>query len=284
MTVRLTEPLIRKDSAGAFDIDWKEGVAKAVRKTYHWPVIARELRVRTAIDSVKRKAKDQDLFAWQMLKPYGIEWNATADSAALCGPAREQLYRLLLLGLEPIGKTQARSSVAISPANQGAVVVTAPDYLVTLQTPALLIDPSRHLAPGGSIGSAKEDDLRQEYEEVWTSLSHGSLELINYFQRCSLAGGEYYWRRFSKAKGQYKPYLLSDAGSTFLLKAVVGQESEGLGKLNEWRSHGLPLSQEICAFYRIPNDVKVQWDHCPYVPQNGYGEIAVNEKCPYPEA
>jgi hypothetical protein len=154
--------------------------------------------------------------------------------------------------------------------------------VVTLQTPALLIDPGRHLAPGGKNGSAREEDLEREYQDVWQELSEGSLRMASYFQRCTLAGGEYFRRRFLGKDAQYKPYLLSSEGSTFLLEPASGEENAARAYLDSWLRSGLPLSRSVRTFYRIPDEPKIQWAHCPYVPENGYGEIAVNDRS-YPE-
>jgi hypothetical protein len=276
--------------AGAFDIDWKERERDKVRGDYGWPKRIRdagapklkwELRVRTGIDSARRKAEDERLFAWKMLLPYGFEWIARVETSRVSEAARSQLEALLRFGLEPLGKTKALAESTPTVA-QPAPTPAAP-YVVTLQTPALLIDPSRRLALHGGIGSAREDDLEREFQDVWQELSNGSLLLANYFQRGSLAGGQYFQRRFARANARYKPYLLSSEGSTFLLEPVRGREKEASACLDEWLRMGLPPSESVRRFYDIPDDLADQWKHCPYLPENGYGEIAVNDHGPYPE-
>lgn len=278
-----TEPFVRESKVGAFDIDWKEPVQEQVRQKYNWPAIQREIRVRTAIESETRRSKDEQLFGWRMLVPRGLEWVARVDCSGLSPGARQQLHQLFSFGLEPIGKSKTFARVSAKVAEAVRVDV-ADRYVVTLQTPALLIDPSRRLAPGGEIGSTSEADLQIEFRDIWDDLSDGSLELVNYFQRSYLAGGRYFARRFLKSLEQYKPYLVSSPGSTFLLRPVAGRESDAIQCLASWSNQGLPLSQRVCDFYGIPQDPKVQWEHCPYLPENGYGEITVNQSSPYPEA
>jgi hypothetical protein len=289
--VRRREPEAGKAAnvpkAGSFDIDWKDKHRKKVREAYGWPDLKWELRVRTAIDSTLRKAGDQQLFAWQTVQPYGLEWIARVDASRVSEPAREQLEGLLRFGLEPIGKTKALATTILTAADP-QTVRAAPRYVVTLQTPGLLIDPGRRLAPNGALGSSKEEDLEREFQDVWKEISDGSLRPVNYFQRCVLAGGEYFQNRFlGRSRGrrpyQYKPYLLSVEGSTFLLEPVDGKEREACACLTEWMQTGLPLSESVRKFYGIPDDPATQWKHCPYVPENGYGEIAVNEPSPYKE-
>jgi hypothetical protein len=252
-----------------------------VKRDFGWPELKYELRVRTSIDSTRRKAADEQLFAWKMLKPYGLEWVAGVDTSRISGGARRQLESLLRFGVEPLGKTKALAKVVLSTAQEPAGL-TAP-YVLTLQTPALLIDPSRRLARDGKIGTAREEDMSAELQDVWSGLSDGSLRLANYYQRCELAGGEYFRRRFLGTRVPYKPYLLSLEGSTFLLEPVPGKEPLAIGHMNQWRRLGLPLSRQVLDFYGIPVDLTHQWKHCPYLPENGYGEVAVNEVSPYRE-
>ena len=274
---------LRGGKAGAFDIDWKEPVKKQVRERFRWPKLERELRVRVSIDSALGKAADQDLFAWRMALPHKTDWFGRVDASELSTAAREQLERLLRFGVEPIGKTKALATTEIREAPQPAPQPVG-SFVVTLQTPALLIDPSRRLAPAGNIGSGRHEDLRLELIDAWSDLSGGSLTLVSYFQRCTLAGGKYFQQRFLGTKRPYRPYLLSNAGSTFLLKPANGRDDDARECLRRWERKGLPLSAGVRAFYAIPDAWDQQWRHCPYLPENGYGEIAVNQAGPYPEA
>ena len=79
--------------------------------------------------------------------------------------------------------------------------------------------------------------------------------------------------------------LLTEAGSTFLLKPVAGREEDARKWLEEWARHGLPLSQQVRTFYEIGDTPeRAQWMQCPYLPENGYGEIRVNSTARFPEA
>jgi hypothetical protein len=256
------------DRALKFDIDWKEEMAEHVAQQYGWPRIETELRVRTAIDPEKRRADDGKLFAWQMLAPYGYEWKATVETDGISHEAREQLERLLRFGVGPLGKTKALAEASIQSAG-APHVAQAESYAVVLQTPALLLNPEN------LIGSSSERDLEREYGRAWDELSGGALELAQYFQRCSLTGGEYFEKRFHLKRDQYKPYLLCDAGCAFLLKPVAGRESDARDRLALWVKRGIPIAKSLCAFYKIPEDEASQWRHCPYLPENGYGEVAI---------
>jgi hypothetical protein len=124
--------------------------------------------------------------------------------------------------------------------------------------------------------------MRREYEDAWRSLSRGALELVSYFHRVSLAGGDYLKNRFQHKQSEYRPYLLTDAGSTFVLRAS-GAEASTL--IDCWARFGLPLQKEVAVFYGLPvNDPTNWWQRCPYLPENGYGEILVNAAPRYPLA
>lgn len=97
-----------------------------------------------------------------------------------------------------------------------------------------------------------------------------------------MAGGEYFHRRFGRLQ-QYKPYLLAEAGSTFLLEPVPGREEDARAALEQFARRGLPLRKSVRDYYGIPEEREQQWARCPYIPHNGYGEVAVNSQQIWPE-
>lgn len=253
-----------------FRIDWKEDEIEDVLRQSGWPAnLTRELRVRTAISGEIRKAKDEDLFAWQAVVPHGYEWIAIADVSGLSEAARKQLAAVLEFGVEPLGKTKAYASVCFE-GEEAPALQLSKDYQIVLQSPALLIDP-REIE--GARRGEEVAKLRAEYERVWQQLS-SSLRLINYFGACSLAGGEYFYRRFQQPNG-YKPYLLSEAGTTFLLEAAPGCEEQARKAIEGLLRTGMPIRDVLCDYYGIPKDRKEQWKCCPYAPNNGYGEVVL---------
>ncbi|MBI1358247.1 MAG: hypothetical protein GC160_28260 [Acidobacteria bacterium] len=267
----------------AFDIDWKDGIRDLVESCYGWPKLHRQVRVRTRFDSAKARADegvdDQggSLFAWRMIEPFSREWVCTVDLSGLSPTAREQLTQLLeSFGLGPLGKSKAWANVEVT-ACQAPGVQASGSYCVTLQTPALLTAPGRQLAKDGTLGMTDAEVLERELRAAWSELSDGSLILVDYFQRCSLSGGSYLLARFSAKGLDYRPYLLSDAGSTFLLAGAEGRQEKAASLLAQWRRKGLPLAESVRHFYGITDDPDWQWRDCPYLPENGYGEIAVDE-------
>ncbi len=259
-----------------FDIDWKDKTRTKALDRIGWPKVPTELRVRTAIDSSLRKAKESALFAWQMLVPYEHEWVGTVDVSGLTDKARRQLEALIRFGIEPLGKTKSRAHTELTKA-PASTVKPQPYYIVVLQTPALLLNPEP------LTGSSSALDLEEQYQLSWSDLSGNSLKMTNYFQRCSLAGGRYFQKRFQYRQDRYRPYLLCDEGSAFLLEPVAGQEEQAQAALQRWANRGLPLPAAVRGFYQLPPvESSEDWRLCPYLPENGYGEVAVNGKTDFP--
>ncbi len=260
-------------AAPTFSIDWKE--SGDVKQRFGWPDLQRELRVRTAMDRKSRRSKDQQLFAYEMIVPDDHEWEAMIDLSRITEDRDKvllQLIDLLSYGMNGWGKTKAFATTFI--AGQYNAIAPGPSrgmYVITLQTPALLCDPHQLNEASG------HKQLYAAYSELWKELSGGSLELVRFFASQSLTGGFYLHQRFQPDK-DYHPWLLTDAGSVFVLKqsdCPKGAAAQPIVK--NWLWHGLPLPDWANIRYGKNgagngND----WQNCPYIPQNGFGEIAVN--------
>lgn len=273
------EPVLIHDQAPAFAVDWKNG--SDVEAAFGWAQPRRELRVRTAIDSDKRRARDEHLFAYERIIPDGFVWAARVflegvpkeDRAAVEG----QLRGLLAGGLECLGKTKVAASVAVHKTGHWGPLPTCPDridgkWFVTLQTPAILCDPEP-LDEG-----CGEAELHEAYAAAWHDLSGGALSLDRFLAKQALAGGRYLAGRFG-AGGGYYPYLLTELGSLFVLAPAPGCEEEARTCLTHWLTHGLPLPSWAETRYARNGKPGDRWENCPYLRDNGYGEIAVNLAC-----
>lgn len=271
------------DDPVTYSPDWKHEDERTVDGRFgrHWPPT--ELRVRTAIESSKRKARDEALFAYEMVRSKGYAWYATIDlsSAGETAPAvRQQLVGLLSDGIRGVGKTKARLRVEVLEAPPERFVGSRAEavqgqYVVTLQTAAILADP-RILT-----GSRSEEVLLRAYREVFHELSDGGLYLERFFARQFLQGGIYLYKRFQQGRvngeGQampYEPYLLTRAGSVFVL--TVADEKKARGHIQRWRVCGLPVPEWAKKWYARNGKDGAHWSNLPYTPENGYGEIAVN--------
>lgn len=254
-------------TAPKFAVDWKSH--NYVQNHFGWADPERELRVRTSIDSSRRKAKDEQLFAYDMVVPQGKAWFCQIDLSAVPEEHRvkveSQLRDLLSHDLRGLGKTKSRLKVDIIA--QGAASpkhISQSDprdgvWVVTLQTPALLCDPAK----------VDEENLHTAYAKVWSQFSEDSLRLKHFYAQQSLAGGFYLYRRFQQSK-DYSPWLLTDAGSVFVLESEPDQQSHAQVCIDYWLAHGLPLP--AWAEIRYGN----HWTSCPFLREGGYGEIAVN--------
>lgn len=260
--------------APVFAVDWKDD--SDVRKSFGWLEPARELRVRTAIDWGRRRAMDEQLFAYDMVVPAGLEWLAHLDLTGV--PAAEraavvgQLGQVLDSVPVRIGKTKARTEIAIRPDKTlcpkwpSGVEPIDGRWLVCLQSPALLTDPSR-LDEGSG-----EADLRAAYEAAWNELHGGRLTLERFFASQSLRGG-YLVHRFQPGR-PYNPFLLTDAGSVFVFvpaESAAAADVESI--MRRWLDHGLPLPRWAKERYGD------SWQTCPFRREEGFGEVAVNLPC-----
>ena len=262
-------------AAPAFAVDWKE--YDDVFTRFGWPHVKKELRVRTALCRSYRKAANKQLFAYEMVVPDGLEWLATIDLSNVTDAtksdiedrrfreaAKSQLIDLLLHGLHGWSKTKSSATVSISECTLDTepVMVDEEYYIVTLQTPALLIKPGSLDETSGQV------QLEAVYNEAWNQLSDNNLQLHNFFARQSLAGGYYLHKRFRGNK-EYYPWLLTDAGSVFVFKATDTEKAKKI--IREWLRYGLPLPKDVSKDGNT-------WKNCPFIPENGYGEIMLTKE------
>lgn len=271
-------PVLIDGRAPSFAVDWKRPQEGEARRRFGWPEVDRELRLRTAIDRVYRRAEDEKLFGYEAVRPGDLVWRAAVDLADVPEADRPavvgQLLAVLKLGFQGVGKTGAEAAVEERPrAQEGATPAPLTDrggrrvWLVTLQTPALLADPA------GLGEGAGDRELHAAYAAAWRGLGGPTgLELVRFFSQERLVGG-YQTQRFRKARGagaetSYRPYLLSEAGSVFVLAAE--DEAKAAALLDGWMRHGLPLPGWVRERY---GDT---WQTNPFTRQDGYGEIAVN--------
>lgn len=285
----LKEPHLFNGQAPAFPIDWKTKAWMAANATRKWGATHKDLRVRTAMDYEKARSKESDLFAYECIRPVRENDDQPTSTTRWLGwidfsfetdrDERRQLIasakQLLDKGLHFLGKTKAvgkidwldtqpetwRSNLAIE--NGG--------WRVMLSTPALL-------TPIDQLQNASTT-LFDAYAHYWAKVSGGSLTLSHYFAWQRLAGGKYAWERRQKPvlKKDYRPWILTLPGSVFFLKPT-GDETTATDHLLKWREAGLPLSAKVLECYAPKVEKGSLWNHLPYVPQNGFGEIAVNAK------
>ncbi len=283
-------PGLINGKAPAFTADWKWKDYQAVRQRFGWPSdLVTKLRVRTAIDIDHRRAKDSELFAMELLVPDEHEWLCRVDFTDVPTNDRSmvvnQLKTLLNYGLVGLGKTKVSVTVKISnapvPGRKSLIEPLAiqyngkvlPVWIVTLQTETLMINPKKIAGP--ELCTA--ENLQKQYEEYWAGVSPG-VQLHTFYAAQSLRG-RYLTHRFQADK-PYNPYLLTQAGSVFLLTAQEDDIREAGNILAALQEDGLPLPANWPAeLYGQSAGTKPTWQECPWLPENGFGEIKVNLSC-----
>ena len=267
----------QKPAAPSFQIDWKPHEHDDVNKLFGRVEPPGELQVRTSIE--RKRAKEAELFAYEKIVPDGFEWYARVDLSRITNDAERaaveiELRDLLVRELRDLGKTKANAAIeAQPPLTIPSVKKSKPKarggiWALTLQTPAVLCDPRELNEASG------EPELRAAYQQTWSDISNGALELVRYFAAQSLAGGKYLHDRFQASK-PYNPFLLTDAGSVFVLKPTRG-EDVAAPLVADWLLQGLPLPRWAIELYTRGDHDGAHWSNNPFIPENGYGEIAVN--------
>ena len=291
-------PGLINGEAPAFCADWKTSDRTAVNEAMGWTEPGRKvLRVRTRMDLDTRRSRDEALFAYEMVDPRGFVWIGRADFESVPesdrARTRSALEALMEFGLRFLGKTKADADVETGEAETEEVPppVDGNKWAVTLQTPAPMVsagdlspdaladdvladtDISGDDASGGA--PAAKGILFTAYDNFWDNISGGALSLVRFFAEQRLEGG-YLHKRFQGHR-PYNPFVLTAERSVFLLKSKAGRETDACDALKDWVRNGLPLDERIFSEYE--KDGKVTWRQCPYVKENGFGEIAVNMPC-----
>lgn len=286
----------RVDAAGhaygpiAFQTDWKDAQREPLTEQQGWGTTQTYLRVRTDVDAAGQ-AKTAGLFAYQCrVAPLDAQgrpqtrWLFDLDLAAI-PPADHaavwaELEQLLACGLAPLGKTDARVDVAALADDEPGCGPVWPERdpraLQAGQALPLLLVSDALLFPVGAVAESPLVDLlavyRQAFEALQQALGHpGALQLSHFFATQRLAGGDWLMGRRPEGRSPapgYRPLLLTEAGSVFVF--TIGADAAAAQLvLAHWQAHGLALPPAVAAAHGAT------WRDHPYLPGNGYGEIAL---------
>lgn len=300
------EQILCATAAPAFFPDWKGADWDKVASHFGHIHVPTTLRVRTAIDSQRRRAQTGNLFAYKSLQPEGVVWRSLlsidrrpdssgkAPDEADCQAALGEILSLLNTGWLNISKTKARGCGTIA-----GIIRDTPDvqplhvdgkwvYVIVLRGPTLMIDPRQCLSEGCLKSPAQ---ISQLFSEYWSEVSGGRLKEIpeRRFQSNSLIGGfqarQYRYNPdlksdvrtecdLQKRKNQqrtfpYNPTLVVNPGSVFVLEFDREQEPQARQCVRDWLAYGLPLPQWACRAYGDTHHTNI------FLPLNGYGEIEV---------
>ena len=261
-----------------FRSDWKRHAIDPDKDLGKWPHVERELRVRTAIDASSLRSAASQLFAYESIVPEDLEWCCYLDLSEIPtledrNKALKDLIAMCSGGFGPFGKTKAWADIELVDAsnvqatcNSSLEPIDGDLWIVTLQTPALLCN-SR------AITDQTGEELAKAYRETWGELSQGTCELVRFFASQSLTAPRFARRLPRDSSGNYSPFVLTDSGSTFVLKAT-GDHERVKASLTKWLQYGLPVSSRFLEDFGDANEP--DWQRCPYLNRHGYGEIVVN--------
>jgi hypothetical protein len=273
------KPCLINQQAPDFAIDWKD--VSDVKNDFGWANIRKQLRVRTGIEPETLRAAENELFSQEQIIPEQYCWLASLDLSGIASQEDQkkvlaQFCSLTSQGVFGLGKTKTPFQIECLEKHHQAAKASHLEplagnlWIITLQTDTLLGSPEQLDERSGS------NELRGMYETAWQQLSDNNLELVRYFATQHLRGGA--WLRHTMQHGQdYTPWLLTKAGSVFVLRLTDPDKLEtATAKIKEWLHHGLPLSENVRRYYSIDRAGLAPWQCCPYLRENGYGEIAVN--------
>jgi hypothetical protein len=268
--------------APAFSVDWKPehtGQVERFRarqsdsalpdKAEFFP--KRVLTVRTAIEHARNSADDSKLFATDCIDPQDFDWSCDLGIGDGADPAivLPALSRVLPRALHSLGKTKAEAQVLAFTAVPGhaQIPALAAGDLVAL---TLHSDAAVPIDVGAVKGTGASEALRAAYDAVFRALSAGRLSVMRQFAGQRLAGGKYLHHRFwAPAERPYRPLVLTESGSVFVLKV---EQTDGLPELlRDWLDHGLPVGDELTAAGLAA------WQLNPYRRGNGYGEVRLRK-------
>ncbi|MBN1145606.1 MAG: hypothetical protein JXA78_00010 [Anaerolineales bacterium] len=270
-----------KTRAPAYFIDWKEP------EDYWGQANPNEIYItRTEIDDHSRRSMERQLFTYSFLCPEDdenepVEWVCNVDFSAIENKATRQLVKrqfaqAVYSHLDRLGKLEWSANISISdgyadPAIESVDLIHDNIILITLQTDAMMLNPE-------SVHQLSLiDDLSGLYSDFWDEVSSSCLELVDFFAHQTFRGGYLYHRYLGAAErtrkpDNYKPYYLTCAGSVFKLRSI--DDVKARQWLTRWLKLGLDLPSWAQSEYSQYG--RALWQNCPFVPQNGYGEIAVN--------
>lgn len=244
--------LLSGDRVPKFEPDWKDPEWGIVGELAGWDEPATHLRLRTQIDETTRSAKENRLFAIGYRDNMMHDWIADVD---FDGEERDKVFAELLTvlggGLVGVGRGGAFAEVTPSEAPDVTLPSSEGRIIMTLQTPALL-----RLADANG-------DVTAAYQAAFDSLSMKA-KLSAVFVRERMRGASFMARRLPQGGAEYRPWLLTEAGSVFVF--------EDIGDISAF-SRYLEIPRETLAFYGVSEGPDL-WRYCPYLPENGYGEVA----------
>lgn len=270
------------NDAPIYAVDWKH------QQYFSEEAIPSEIFItRTKINNNTRRSEEENLFTYSYICPYdddgkSIDWVCNIDFSNISDMKVRQNTKNLFIQsiykyLDRLGKKGTRINIEVhdglsySPYNPVPLSTDGQILVIALQTDTIILSPHdvRSLQPS--------EDLLNLYKAYWQEISGDTLELIDFYAQQTFQGGYLYHRYLGESErkskpNKYRPYYLTCAGSVFKLR--IKESSQGINQLREqWIHCGLPLPQWAESEYSSDN--REIWQNCPFVPENGYGEILI---------
>ena len=264
----------------SFQIDWK-GEPKNLLDKYKLPELEYYPITRTAIDDETLKADESRLYSFFMIKPLTsdgeqVYWNSeirfprglTSEEKAKLAA---EFTQAMPLALRYMGKRQQVVETLCDAIRQdeSSDQTGSHTFAVVLQTPAIMLHPQKLMSKTDNPLFDDHEQLRNAYADYWREMFEECAELKTFFASQKLQGG-YPGMRFMK--DHYRPFYLTSAGTTFVFTMANEKGEKVWDILKEQRRTGLKLPEWAVAdeWYG-----KTSWKRCPFVPENGYGEIRI---------
>ena len=276
-----------------FRCNFKSDEFDALRMDYPSRTVGRVTRTRTAIASGKWHAEDEKLFNYQMVSARYHGWQTLLVLPSDLSEAEEgklaDLVGLIQSGGIQVGKTRAdmrahwlrlvrQDDLRAAPLEEGGRRV----WRMTLQTPAHILTSDRF----GDLRSGS-DGLRRAYivalkeciemiaadigiretgveaSEVIDAVDWSGFDFLT---QHTLFGGDRA-ARYRQVDASYHPFLMTDAGSVFVIPERTDCSPAVSGALQR-------VLDDI-ALRGLPT-IERDWRLEPFVRENGYGEVAVD--------
>ncbi len=263
-----------------FQVDWKDD--SYIKKRFGWVSPRRFFYSRTAIEGDFRSAKENSLYTYQYVCPHDsnkapILWLGEVMLDGVDENERnavlKDLFEFVHSHFRRLGKGCSKIKAYLEPLpahkchQPPQLDENTKEVLIALQSDALMINPD------DMIMEHSGDELKKLYNKYWNEVSGGSLKLVDFFAAQVMKGG-YLLKRFQGNK-KYYPFYLTKAGSIFKLKI----KDKAKNKMYEWYNKGLPIPDWAKEKYEANGDKA--WDKCPFVPENGFGEVLITNVCFY---
>lgn len=276
--------------APAFHVDWKstnDENGNNIYQLFGWAEHRIVNKTRTAIQSNLRSAEENQLYTFQYISPYEFSKNGAdkkpqknlwisniilpdhLDKETL-GKLAEQFYEAITACWNYLGKRRTRIKANFEIGLKSTKMLSNSLIknglsIITLQTDTVILNSDEFK------NTNQLTDFFQSYNNYWTEISDGLFTLKNFYASQRLMGG-YLFHRYEESS-QYYPYFLTEAGSVFVLNANMDMKEEAEDLIRKWLSNGLPLPKWAINKYKSDKPI---WDVFPFVPENGFGEVAVN--------